>query len=487
MKKLAGLVVILAALVLGGYYVMGIATERTVKHNLDTVNQSNGLNVVVAEYNRGWFTSFAILNWTMQVPERVVKSADGQSQVVPAQNYTMKMPLTVYHGPFIFADKTVKFGLGYARSDIHIPAEYNQQFNATFTGDSTQPVLDISFFVNYLNNSQIDLTVPEFKLVAKQGGQLDWMGMNSSVNVTSDADKVEGKFTIVGLLFNKDDMKAVLGNIISDYNLHQTSNGLYLGDASISMPSLVVTKKDDKLFELSKFEVYTSSDINDGLFSTHFKSSIQKIIANGKNFGPGSLEISLRNLDAEVLARINQQINTTQHGTDTEKQQAMLAMLPEIPKLFSKGAEFELSELSFAMPQGTIEGNLLITLPAGDTSNPFMMLQKVEGKGKVKIPADVIKLVLNEMNKQKVVAQTAAQPAPATADSTSTSVATAQPAGSIADTANQAVTMTEAQLTAMLESGFIVKEGNYYVLEVAFVQGNLSVNGKPFTPAMVKF
>jgi uncharacterized protein YdgA (DUF945 family) len=495
MKKLVGLVVVLAALVLGGYYGMGIATERTVKHNLEAVNKSNGLYVNILEYKRGWFTSTAQLDWRLHVPERVVKSSDGQSQTVAAQDYKMQMPLTIYHGPIIFANGTVKFGLGYANTDIHLPPQYNEKFNTHFTTESTQPVLDLSLFVNYLNNSKIEMAVPTFKLIAKDGGQFDWKGMNSSVNVTSDANQIDGDFTVDGVQFSKDDTKAVMGEVTSEYDLHKTNTGLYLGDASMSLPSLVINQKEEKLFELTQFDVHSSSDIEEGLFSSHFKSSLEKIVAQGKTFGPGNLEMAIRNLDADVLGKINQQVNQAQVGTEVEKQQALLAILPEIPKLFSRGAEFEISELSFTMPQGTIEGNMLVTLPKGDSSNPFELMQKVQGKGKLRVPADVIKLVLNQANKQKLSAQaastqpatdtTAVTPTTATTDTTDTTAAsTATPA---ADVDAQATAMTDQQIASILQSGLVVKDGDYFVIEVALNQGNLQVNGKPFNPAMVKF
>ena len=169
MKKLTGLVVILAVLILGGYYGMGVITEQTVKNNLEIVNQSNGLFAEVVEYNRGWFKSNATLNWRLHVPERMVKSASGQSQAEPAQDYQMQMPLTIYHGPFIFADDGLKFGMGYAKTDLTLPAKYAEQFNTFFTGESTKPKMDMSLLVNYFNSSKVNMAIPEFKLIAKQG------------------------------------------------------------------------------------------------------------------------------------------------------------------------------------------------------------------------------------------------------------------------------------------------------------------------------
>ncbi|MDP1602155.1 MAG: YdgA family protein [Legionella sp.] len=509
MKKLVGLVVVLAALVLGGYYGMGIATERTVKRNLEAVNKTNGLHVNILKYKRGWFTSTAKLDWLIHVPEHIVKSPDGQSQTVAAEDYKMQMPLTIYHGPIIFANRTVKFGLGYANTDIHLPSQYNEKFNAHFTSESTQPVLDLSLFVSYLNNSTIEMAVPTFKLIAKDGGQLDWMGMNSSVNVTSDAKKIDGDFTVDGLQFSKDDTKAVLGEVTSEYELHKTATGLYLGDASMSVPSLVIHQKEEKLFELTQFDVHSSSDIEDGLFSSHFKSSLEKIMGHGKTYGPGNLEMAIRNLDADVLGRINQQVNHAQQGTDVEKQQALLAILPEVPKLFSRGAEFEISELSFTMPQGTIEGTMLVTLPKGDSSNPFELIQKIQGKSKLRVPAEVVKMVLNQANKQKIAAQAAtSQQAPdatttvapvtstttttantATTTAPATTAATDTPVATTAtpDVEVQAAAMTDQQIASITQSGLVVKDGDYFVIEVALEQGNLQVNGKPFNPAMVKF
>lgn len=470
MKKLTGLVAVLAILVLGGYYGMGVATERTVRSNVDAINQTNGIFASIEHYNRGWFSSKASIDWRLHIPEHVVTTDSGASQVVPAQDYSMKMPLNIDHGPIIFNHGVPKFGLGFASTDLNMPAEYASQFDNFFTSDSSKPVLDLSLFVSYLNDSKVEMRVPAFKLIAKQGGEFEWNGMTSSTDVSPNSNRVEGDFSLDGMQFHKDDIKATFGKIESEYDLKKTEGGLYIGEASFTVPSIDVKNKDKTLFALQKFDLNSSSEIHDDLMSSHVNLSLAKIDVNNQTFGPGHLELSVKNLDATVLARINQQIKMAQQGTDAEKQKALFAILPDLPKLFSRGPEFEMSDLSFTLPRGKIEGNLLVSLPKGESANPFEMISKIQGKGKLKVPTEVVSFALTEANKQKIAA------AQQTANT-----------GAATDTAsNDPAAMTSAQLSTMIQSGLIVQQGDYYVIEISLENAKVLVNGKPFNPDMLK-
>ncbi len=484
MKKLAGLVIILAVLVLGGYYGMGVITEKTIKRNIEAINQSNGLFAEIEQYNRGWFNSDAKIKWRMHVPERVVKDANGQSETVAAQDYQMDMPVKIFHGPFIYTGKELRFGMGYAVSDIPFPEKYNEQFNTMFTSESVKPKLDLSIFVNYFNKSTVGLKLPTFKLVAKDGtGQFDWMGMKSTTSMSSGLEKVKGGIVIDGMKFSKDDTKVTLGKVSSDYDLHKSNSGIFLGAATFELPIFEVTIKDQKMFALSEFVLNSDSDIDNDLFNAHFNLSLKSVLANGKSYGPGDFEVSLRNLDAEVLARINQHATAMQNGTEAERQQAMLAMLPELPKLFSKGAEFEVSKLTMKLPEGDVEGNLFVGLPKSDNTNPFELIQKVKGNATLKVPTAVVKQlmhqsVLQQMEKQPEMQQALVQ-----------QLQGAQPqANQPAPTTEQLATMqTDKQIAALEQTGLISVKGSDYVVEVALEEGKFTVNGKPFDPSMVKF
>ncbi len=535
MKKLIGLVVIVAALVLGGYYGMGVVTERTLKRTVDIINQSNGLFVDIEQYDRGWFTSTALLNWRLHIPERLVKDQNGQSTTVPAQDHKIQMPLTIYHGPIIYSDTGVRFGLGFAQSELLMPTAYMQKFSNLFTSESDQPKLRLSIFVNYLNNSRLHIGLPGFKLIAKQGGdQFEWSGMDSDFSVSSNLRNIDGSVTIDGASLIKNKMKATLGKVSSDYDLHQTDSGLYLGDASLSLPSLVIAQNDQKVFELEQFSLRSNSDIESGLFSSYFQTSLDKLTMHNKIYGPAILEMSIKNLDAEVLASINEQANKMHQGaSDSERQQALFALLPQLPKLFSRGAQFEISKLSLVMPEGAVEGDMLVSLPQGDSSNPFQLLQKVQGRGKLKIPAPVLKEFMTLSIKQKLISQPSMQQAmvqqlqnnaaaqtpaaaptdPQTAAPTGTPAVTTPPPAdpalaataaqpqataptvtqdpskpmTVADIEQQAQAQTDQKLSALVQSGLLSLQGNEYVIEVNFVQGQLSINGKPFNPAMIQF
>lgn len=485
MKKLAGLVIILAVLILGGYYGMGCLTERTIKKNIETMNQTNGLYAEVQDYKRGLFSSDAKIKWRLHVPERIVKDSNGASQTVAAQDYQLEMPMTIHHGPIIYFNHSVRFGMGYAQTVFPFPAEYNKQFDEQFTKESIKPQLDLSVFVSYFLKSSVELTLPSFKLTSKDTtGTFEWMGMRTSLSLSSSKDQIDGDVDIDGMIFSKDDTKVTLGKVTTEYNLHQTPSGLYLGDANFNMPSFDVIEKNEPLVTIKDLSMSSNSDIEQSLFSTHFSLGLQSVVANKKTYGPGELEITLRNLDADVLAQINQQATAMQNGTEAERQKAMMAMIPELPKLFSKGAEFEISKLNLKIPEGSINGTLLLSLPKGEHSNPFELIQKVQGNAKLKVPAALVKQLMT----QAVVQQLSKQPEMQQALIQQLQAANPATPGQAQPTADQlAAAQADKQINTMLQNGLIVASGSDYDIEITLEQGKFVVNGKPFEPSMLKF
>lgn len=487
MKKLAGLVIVLAVLILGGYYGMGVLTERTIKKNIEAINQTNGLLADVDEYHRGWFCSDAKIKWRLHVPERIVKDADGNSQTVAAQDYQMEMPIKIHHGPIIYSDNQLRFGVGYAQTVFALPKQYNQQFDDQFSSESVKPQLDLSIFVNYLLHSEIEAALPHFKLIGKNGtGVFDWNGMNSTLSISSNKDHIDGDVVIDGMSFTKEESKITLSKVTAEYDLHQTIAGIYLGDANFNMPSFDVTDKKETVFRVKDFSLGSNSDIENNLFSTHFNLGLKSVEANKKTYGPGELEITLRNLDADTLGKINQQTATMQNGTEAERQQAMMALLPELPKLFSKGAELEISKCTLKIPEGSIDGNLLVSLPKGDSSNPFELIQKIQGHAKLKAPAALVK----QLMQQSVLQQMAKQPElqQVLVQQLQEGSATAGDSSQPPLTQEQIATMqADKQIATIEQNGLVVASGSDYVIEIGLDQGKFAINGKPFDPAMLKF
>lgn len=542
MKKIIGLVVILAVLVLGSYYGMGLLTERTFKRNVDIINQSNGLFVDVEHYNRGWFSSSALVNLSLRFPSHVVKNADGQTAVIPAKEYKVKIPFMVFHGPVMFSHRGVKFGLGYADTQVLLPTKYVSEFNTMYTTASIQPKLNLSLLVNYLDNSFINMDIPAFKLISKNDGSIfDWSGLNTQMNLSRGLHKIKGNVGLDGLQMIKDKVKATFGKMVADYNLHQANGGIYLGEAAFSLPQLVVENGNQKMFALEQWDMHTSSDIQQNLFSSSFTTSFKKLMLHDKQYGPGMLEISVKNLDAPTLAQINQLSNSMQQSSVEARQQTVMGLLPLLPKLLSKGPAIEISKLSLVMPEGVVNGNLLISLPAGEVANPFQMIQKLQGHSTLTVPSKVVREIMlismrqklqkpslqqamiqqmrttNAASLQQTTGQvnTTASPSSATTNGDSTKLkeepttTTAQPqsAGTgsqtqmatpqaapaepqpltAAEIEQQAAAQTDLRISAMLQSGVLTQQGNDYIIEFSLTQGQLTVNGKPFSAAMLQF
>lgn len=500
MKKIIGLVLILAVLILGSYYGMGLVTQRTLNRSVDLMNQSTGLSVTVTDYQRHWFNSTAALDMKIHTPERVETNADGKQETIPAQDYSLVVPIDIIHGPIIYTQSGVLFGLGYAHTTLNLPKELAEQLSAQFTDQSIQPTFQLSVFVNYLNQSRLQLAVPHFRLISKEGnGQIDWLGLKGHMSVSSDLMNFNGQFILDGIKVVKDKMIGEVRAATSDYMLHKTDDGLFVGQAGISLPSVVISQDNKPMFDLTQFKARTESAIAKGLFETCFKTSFDKIQANDKQYGPGLLELSVKNLDAKVLAQLNAQANALKQTSGPQRQQTLFAMLPVLPKLFAQGASFEISTLKLTMPEGDIDGHFALALPKLDHVNPFQLMQTLEGSGKLQVPTEVVKRALTESLKQKAAAeispqgQMMAHPETGTPvlESTTKSVVPTSEVKSAQvivteDMVKQATAEADKKLSALVDAKLLSVQGQSYVIEFQLSQGKFIVNGQPFDPSTFK-
>lgn len=510
MKKTIALVVtllLITALLMAGYYGMGLITERDLVKNINILNKPNGLNVSIEKYKRGWFKSEAILDWDLFVPSKVLEK-DGKKIFKPSKTYHTAMPLVIYHGPIIFQNMKVRFGLGAANSYITLPTKYLEQFDEEYASGSSKPTLNLDIFVSYFNNTSISLISPKFRLISKNGKtDFEWLGMVSNIEVSPNLKHVRGSLVIDGLTWFKDNINSVLKRVESDYNLYKDELGLYLGDANLYVPSILVTKEKDKLIEVSEFKLNSSSSVHDNLFNSSLHANLDKFFINKGLYSACVVDFNIRNLDAKILVDMNQKISKSKNQSDRDRQRILLSLLPDLPVLVNKGAEIDLSKFNLEMSDGNIKANLKIVLPNDNNTNPFQLVQNAKGEGKLEISSNLLKTLLKRLYKnkyqmegmEKVASQNttvegnelakAAQSKIKVDDGTElTAVSEIDAKSNLAnaDIETKVTSQASQKIADLVSTGVLKINGSEYMLDLQIVRGQLLINGHSFKTSMLQ-
>ena len=328
MKKFFGFIILIGALILGSYYGMGVLTERAIKKNIDVLNQGQGVQVTLHAYHRGLFHSHAMLKWNLHLS---TPSADSSFKTL-----NVDMPLTIHHGPIIIAHGQLHFGLGSAESSVAIP-----------TDTEKQPQLNLRVFVNYFNQTTIDIHVPPFAVEARQThAKIDWKGLESQIQISAARKQIKGDVLMEGLAWVNDRVHAIIGRVKSQYHIHFSRSGLTLGDAEINLPYLSIAEHDVKALELRNLDLRSESHVTKGLFSSVLSLKADDLTLNNRQFHACKLDFHLRNLDAATLVHINHKLSNVNDVNQTSTQQVFLSVLADLPNLLNHGAEEKLAGLT---------------------------------------------------------------------------------------------------------------------------------------------
>ncbi|PWY54315.1 DUF945 domain-containing protein [Legionella qingyii] len=471
MKKWSGFIIFLLVLILVAYYFIGLTIKSTLNKNIDSIPKSSAFSVHLAQYHRGWFSSQATLTLKMYIPAQSTTDKDGVTKTEPPVDLNMDIPILIKHGPFITTPNGIRFGLGLI---------------------TTQPETHYEAFINYLNKTVFRYTLPSFSLEGKIGQnegdfQLNWQGLTSLLSVSSNLDHINGNLRLWGLngeasnpVNAQSNVSFNIGEVTYDYKFKRYQEWLWLGQTYFDIPSIAFNLAGAKNFELTGFDFSASSDVRDDVLNIDLKLSLQKLFTNNQNFGPGILHLNFRNLDPAIVAKINQQeFNMIQNNSDPNL--ATLAFATELPKLLAKGAVLELSELTLNLPSGKIIGNFKLSVPKGEENDLSQIMQKMQGEGYFKAPIATVKELMTASIKSDLANNTQANE-----ETQAPSPGSTSPTQILSITDNEAANKAEKILQDFVSKGFLKVEGNDYVFTFKLENQKITVNGRPFAPAMLK-
>lgn len=466
MKKLLGFILIVVALVLGTYYGMGVLTERAIKKNIDVLNRANNLNVVLKSYHRGLFHSNAALDWTLN---------PGSSDAAHP-SLVINMPLVIGHGPIIFSQNKILFGLGQATGKVELPFN-DPKLAVQFTAESTKPVIDLAVFVSYFNQTSIKLMVPTFDLVgANQAFKVNSKGVSVDVHISATHKQIHGVILLDGITWKKDQTQATLSQVKSDYAMHLSRQGLSLGNATVSIPHFAIMQQGRKIFEIQDMRLHSENGVSKGLFNSTLQANINKLFLNQKNYTACELEVDINHLDATALTEINSKLSTMSQASQTMQQNLLFSILADLPVLLNKGGELKVSKLHVMTSDGDVTANARVTFPNEAITNPFLLIQKIKGQGKIVFAEPLLKrCMLNAVMRQAQQHQTAVD-VPLTV--------VQLPAD--ASLENEYKQQASEKINTLIQSGMLVLSGEQYIVELEFKNGALKINGKAFNPSMLQ-
>lgn len=469
--------------------------DRVLQEQIAQVPNAPNVNLVVKDYSRGLTSASAKL--------RVKFDLSNLPVPVPPQNQKMSydLDLIINQGPYIFSQ--AKPGLAFIQSTLTLPESISKQARAQLSDASTLPQLDLSMFINFDESLKVNTAIPSFTLAHKQiPGSFVWKGMDMVYYLSKDLDSVKGQGVIKGMELKSPFASASVAKIDMQSDMQATDYGFWVGNASFIVPSVKVDAQGQTMFLLSNWKMQSRAGLDSDMLHAGMDMSLDKVSVMGKDYGPGNIDFSLKNVNANAFAEV-QNLSQELRQADSlpkDKQQELNSKLEKAAiKMVSSGAEFALKNVRFKMPEGDIEAAFNLLVPKGVKVETVVQLSEhIKAAGEFSIPMVLVDTELNKKAYRKIKYQQQRQRQLALQSQMNQSFDAANDENTVIKTEpvqapqmlshqemrDLAKQKVENQMNKLIDNQIVIKKGANYLLKFTFDKGHLFVNGKPFTPDM---
>ncbi|MBI5612427.1 MAG: YdgA family protein [Gammaproteobacteria bacterium] len=445
-----GLIVVVLLILVGALaglpYWFGMQAETAYNEVVQRITKAKDGEVSIgqSQYERGWFSSTAEMTLT--------------SNSLPI---SVAIVSKIHHGPFPQIEElSFEPMMAFIKSQASIP------------DFKTLPPIDGRTAIAFDGASRTQVTLPAHKT---PWGDVEWKPITGEIAISADRKKSKSSFLVPEISMTTPFGKPTITKLAITVDEHEHASGASLVDFNLTVDKLGMGG-DNPGSGMDGLRVAVKNDIGSGnLLAINFNTEVRAFRDGDVSHGPGALAVQLRKLDMAALSAYQTQMRELKKQKNPEKtgMASMGKFMELLANLAKKAPEFELSKFSLKTGGGEITGKAKFVLNGTDLNlveNPALFVTALQGDAEFKLPAGVVK-----QRAEKAIR---------------TRLETYKLEGKL--TAAEAEKLTPERMTAIVEQAlpkemqataeglWLVPDEADYKFTLAFQQGQLTVNGKPF-------
>ena len=475
MKKiLSTLFILLIALVLIAPFGFSFWAEAKFNRLLQNMNNSGLMVFTLIKFDRGWFRSTALVEGEMsgEIADAYRGYQKKSTGKTPLDTPKVILRNVINHGPIPF--------MTFAGGNMDLMPQVAVIDTRLMKGieDTAEPLITMDYGLRtrfpLAGRISTVMSIPQWSGPLENGrANLEWKGLNASLRYSEDFGDVDMDVKAPYLLVDGNDARVLMEGLSIDSKQSKGIEDLPLGTGEISIAKIEFQNaKTHTDFRMQDTRIDANSTATGDNIDTEMKVNVKQVLAGGDTYGPAVYSLSLRNLDAGAIARINRQVKELQKQRDMPPDQAGMmmgaALLSELNTLLKKGPVIEIPELSLVSPFGKMLGTARVTVDTSRPemlSNPLLLKDALIGEVDLEVPEELlVAFTMASLRKE---------------------LSGVDIKYSDEQVKAMARTRVQKRMDALVAGGMFVKVDNMYKFSASYKDGQATLNGHPFQiPAM---
>ena len=436
-KSVIALILIAVLIIIVSPGLIGKLAEESVGDNLNWAAQDGGELIVTSEgFDRGWFSSEG---------QHRIEFGDGNMRsaltTVPGMGGNDELPVLLInthidHGLIPVSsmgreEGSLAPGLGSAISTLAI--EYG--------ADQTVDVPGTVYSNIGLSGDLDSRYILEAGALDVDDGEVTWESSTINIGASAKTGNVSFDGDLGAMTFGNTLQTVSIDGVTFVGQQKNTPYGFMVGDVDMSMGEMTINARGLQVGGMKGMNVKATSSVDDGLAKAAMRMEMSGQTIPG--FGDISIiaDMDFNSIDAAALGAVAKRLEDMVGIQDPA--QVMLAAEEDLKDLAASGLDIGVDQLDIALPMGTVEMKMTLTVPESDRSTFEWTSLLLSGVAEV----DII----------------------------------------VPDALVQLATSMNPQVGAIVGMGYLKKEGDVYILDADFKKGLLTVNGAPIPLPMGAF
>lgn len=410
MRKFIGFIVVVIVLIviflLASPVYYGKTAERVAKQMVANTNKDYGkygVHAVLQGYQRHWYSSTAEVLVTVN---SAAAKLFYKKNIDP--NFDLKQPirfhemLSISHGPVIYASHAHgRFAAAYVRGFVVGPKVMRERLHLS------QPIVHYAGRLSYRGVFTGSIIVSPI-VYDSPNNSTRYGGVTIYARITPNLDSITGTSLTQSMISksNKNSGLAVISGMHSQFDLHKTPSGLWVGKSTGAvgsvklfvpggpMPLYVIYKDYHPSLSLKKIGDAYSISLGAKMASLTYEK--------GKTVRDLDFVLNINNLNASVFKRIQDAVLAVAFDPEQHQQTWLFnTLVAQTPKLLTNKTNIALKNLSVQLPNGQIRLSADLRFPNLKPGMPvFGLLMAADADLNIMAAQKVVDYYVNMANQK---------------------------------------------------------------------------------------